>query len=76
LSDKLPIEDGLKQGDVLSPLLLDFALEHAIRKVQENQAGLQLNGAQLLIYADHVSLLGVNIDNTKKTTESVTDASY
>jgi hypothetical protein len=43
-------------------LLFDFALECAIRKVQENQVGLKLNGAyQLLAYAD-VDLLEDNVD--------------
>ena len=34
LSSSFPIENGLKQGDALSPLLFNFCLEYAIRKVQ------------------------------------------
>jgi len=31
LSDMFPVENGLKQGDALAPLLLNFVLEYAIR---------------------------------------------
>jgi hypothetical protein len=76
LSDTFPIKNSLKQGDALSPLLFNFALQYAIRKVQENQGRLKLNRThQLLTYADDVNLLGDNIDTIEKNAETLIDAS-
>jgi hypothetical protein len=72
-SDNFPIQNGLKQGDALSPLHFNFGLEYAIRKVQEIQVELKSIGThQLLVYADDVNLLSDNINTTKKNTHSLT----
>jgi hypothetical protein len=76
LSDSFPIQNGLKKGDVLTPLLFNFALEYAIKNVQENQAGLKLNGThQLFAYADDVNLPGDNLDSINKITQTIIFAS-
>jgi hypothetical protein len=64
------MRNGLKQGDALSPLFFNYALEYAIRKVQKNQVGTKLKGThQLLVYA------GDNIDTIKKNTQTLIDPS-
>jgi hypothetical protein len=62
-----PIENGLKQGDALSPLFFNFALD---------QVGLKLNGThQLQAFADDVNLLGNNVDTIQKNREILIDTS-
>ena len=53
----------------------NFALEYAIRRVQVNQDGLQLNGThQLLAYADDVNILGGSIHTLKENAEALVAA--
>jgi len=75
VSDWFPIRNGLKQGDALPPMLFNFGLEYAIRRVQVNQDGLTLNGTlQLLVNADDVNILGGSIHNLKENAEALVAA--
>ena len=59
MSHVFPITNFLKQGEALSPLVSNFALEYSIRTVQANKEGLKLSCTQqLLVYADEVNILG------------------
>jgi len=72
VSDRFPIRNGLKKVDALSPMLFNFALEYAIRRVQVNQDGLKLNGThQLLAYADDVNILAGSMHTLKEKAEAL-----
>ena len=67
-----PIRNDLKQGDALSPLLFNFALEYVIKRVQVNRDGLKLNGTyQLLAHADDVNILGAIVHTVKENEEAL-----
>jgi hypothetical protein len=42
LSDNFLIQNGLKRGDALSPLLLNFSLEYAIREGPGKSGGTEI----------------------------------
>jgi hypothetical protein len=71
----LPIKNGLKQGDALSPLLFSFTLDCTIRRVQVIQDGLKLDGTQqVLVCAHDANILGGRV-NAIWNTEAVGIAS-
>jgi hypothetical protein len=71
LSDMFTVEYGLKQGGAFLSLIFNFSLQYAIRMVQVNQNGLQLNGThQLLVYADDVNITDESVHNIQKKNRS------
>ena len=67
LSSSFPVENGLKQGDALSPLIFNFELEYAIKKVQKARFGLDMNYThQILAYVGDVNLVGDDIRTIKR----------
>jgi hypothetical protein len=66
----------LKQGYASLPLLFNFALEYAIRRVHVNQGDLKLNGTHLLlVYADDVNIVEGSVYVIKKIAEALVVAS-
>jgi hypothetical protein len=67
--DTFPTQNHLNQGDALSPLLFNFTLVYTIKKIQDDNLVLKLNGTRLLIvYADDVNLFGGNKGTINKDT--------
>ena len=59
MSDMFPVRNVLTQGDALPSSLYNLAFEYAIRWVQANQDGLQLNGAHQLSFMLMMLIRGV-----------------
>lgn len=49
VTEEFEVATGLKQGDALSPIRLNLALEHVIRKIITLDIGIRLNGQHRVI---------------------------
>ncbi|PNF19613.1 hypothetical protein B7P43_G03233, partial [Cryptotermes secundus] len=63
LSDNFPIQNCLKEGYALSPLLFNFAAECAIRKVQENKVELKKLANRSFENVAQFRSLGTTVEN-------------
>jgi len=70
MSEAFSVETGLKQGEEISPLLFNIALEKAIRVLQNESRGLNVDEHQIKVlgFADD-PILGYFLDDTVRATE-------
>jgi len=71
ISEVFGVETGLKQGDALSQLLFNIALEKAVRTLQNEARGLNVDQYQIKVlgFADDLNVLGDSLDDTMRVTE-------
>lgn len=75
LSSPFTMDTGLKQGDSLSPLLFNLALEKMVRELQANKSGIQvnLNRIRVLGFTGDLNILDeslTHVANAAKTLRS------
>lgn len=66
LSEAFEVNTGLKQGDALSPMLFNLALEKTIREMQKESTGITIGERkiQVLGFVDDVNILGKSLNDT------------
>jgi hypothetical protein len=68
ISNIVQVTTRLRQGDALSPILFNIALEKVIREIGMDQGGVRIGKVNigLLVYADDIVLLVENKDQLKR----------
>jgi len=74
ISDGFTVTTGLRQGNALSPVLFNLALESVVREVLKSEWQ-RLNigqGKQIILtaYADDIAVIAESEDNLKRTTKN------
>ena len=68
LSEPFTVLNGLRQGDALSPVLFNFALEWVMRKIQEIPRIFTARGMKLILaYADDIDIISDNLGEATRT---------
>jgi len=77
LSPQFEVQSGLKQGDVMFPILFNLALEKVIRDIPMNHE-MELNDRNIMLaYADDIVILGdTKNDIVIKVTEKLIESSH
>jgi len=67
---------GLKQGDALSPLLFNIALEKIIRNVKNNNLGTNIDVIQIDIlgFSDDINLIGDSMEIVEQNTNTLVES--
>ena len=68
--DPFEVNSGVRQGDGLSPILFNMAIEEALRKVSEMDQGVEIGTKiNILAFADDVVVIAEKIEDLKTLTK-------
>ena len=73
-TDWFSVETGVRQGDVLSPLLFNLVLDFILRKLEHTDGGIAWIGKEKLKdldYADDICLLAENFEEMQRLTDKL-----
>ena len=73
-TDWFEITTGVRQGDVLSPLLFNIVIDYTMGKLQQVEGGLRWTAPNILkglAYADDICLLGEDVDSIIALTDTL-----
>jgi sorting nexin-29 len=68
LTDSIAIEQGLKQGDGLAPLLFNLPLEFILRRLSTDlEQTIEYKSTQILAYADDIAIISRSLSEATET---------